>query len=45
VSGGFDMLPVDSDILPAPPQRVIRTRLSWPQVTPDFPPRNDFGGT
>lgn len=45
LSGAFDMLPVDSDILPAPPQRVIRTRLSWPQVMPDFPPRKDFGGT
>jgi hypothetical protein len=45
LAGAFDMLPVDSDILPAPPQRVIRTRLSWPQVAPDFPPRNDFGGT
>ncbi len=44
-AGTFDMLPVNSDILPAPPQRVMRTRLSWPQVVPDFPPRNDFGGT
>lgn len=44
-AGSFDMLPVDSSILPAPPQRVVRTRLSWPQVRPDFPPRNDFGGT
>jgi hypothetical protein len=45
LAGGFDMLPVDSDILPAPPQRVVRTRLSWPQVRPDFPPQTDFGGT
>lgn len=45
LAGGFDMLPVNSDILPAPPQRVMRTRLSWPQVRPDFPPRNDYGGT
>ncbi|TXC66959.1 hypothetical protein FSC37_17890 [Piscinibacter aquaticus] len=45
LAGGFDMLPVDSDILPAPPQRVVRTRLNWPQVAPDFPPRDDFGGT
>ncbi|HOY36389.1 MAG TPA: hypothetical protein PLG32_14680 [Piscinibacter sp.] len=44
LAGSFDMLPVNSDILPAPPQRVMRTRLSWPQVVPDFPPRNDFGG-
>lgn len=45
LAGSFDLLPVDSDILPAPPQRVIRTRLSWSQVAPEFPPRNDFGGT
>lgn len=45
LAGSFDLLPVDSDILPAPPQRVMRTRLSWPQVVPEFPPRNDFGGT
>ncbi|QTN22563.1 hypothetical protein HZ992_20865 [Rhizobacter sp. AJA081-3] len=45
LAGSFDMLPVNSDILPAPPQRVMRTRLSWPQVVPDFAPRNDFGGT
>lgn len=45
LAGSFDLLPVNSDILPALPQRVMRTRLSWPQVVPDFPPRNDFGGT
>ena len=43
--GQFDMLPVNDSILPAPPQRVRRTRLSWPSVTPDFPPRADYGGT
>jgi hypothetical protein len=45
LAGQFDMLPVNSSILPAPPQRVMRTRLTWPQVTPDFPPLKDFGGT
>jgi hypothetical protein len=35
LSGGFEM----------PPQRVRRTALSWPQVTLDFAPRKDFGGT
>ncbi len=45
LGGSFDMLPVDSSILPAPPQRVMRTRLTWPTVTPDFPPVKDFGGT
>jgi hypothetical protein len=43
--GQFDMLPVDDGILPAPPQRVRRTRVSWPSVRPDFPPRADYGGT
>ena len=41
----FDMLPVNDSILPAPPQRVRRRRVSWPGVRPDFPPRADFGGT
>lgn len=45
LGGSFDMLPEDSSILPAPPQRVMRTRLSWPTVTPDYPPLKDFGGT
>jgi hypothetical protein len=45
LSGGFEMLPVNVDILPMPPQRVRRTVLSWPQVTLDFAPRKDFGGT
>ena len=44
-AGQFDMLPVDDNILPAPPQRVRRTRISWPNVRPDFPPRDDYGGT
>ncbi len=44
-AGEFDMLPVDDHILPAPPQRVRRSRISWPAVTPDFPPRKDYGGT
>lgn len=43
--GQFDMLPVNDSILSAPPQRVRRTRVSWPAVTPDFPPRADYGGT
>jgi hypothetical protein len=43
--GSFDLLPQDSNILPAPPQRVRRTRVSWPAVEPDFPPRDDYGGT
>jgi hypothetical protein len=43
--GQFEMPPVDSAILPAPPQRLRRTRLSWPQVRPDFAPRMDHGGT
>ena len=45
LSGNFEMLPVNVDILPTPPQRVRRTVLSWPQVAPDFAPRKDFGGT
>lgn len=45
LSGNFEMLPVNVDILPTPPQRVLRTVLSWPRVTPDFAPRKDFGGT
>jgi hypothetical protein len=44
-AGQFDMLPVDDNILPAPPQRMRRTRISWPNVRPDFPPRDDYGGT
>lgn len=44
-AGQFDLAPVDDDILPAPPQRVRRTRISWPAVTPDYPPRDDYGGT
>jgi hypothetical protein len=44
-SGAFEMPPVDSAILPAPPQRLRRTRIAWPQVRPDFAPRNDYGGT
>jgi hypothetical protein len=44
-SGAFELPPVDSTILPAPPQRVRRTRIAWPQVRPDFAPRNDYGGT
>jgi hypothetical protein len=43
--GQFDMLPVNSDILPSNPQLVQRTRVTWPQVLPDFPPRQDYGGT
>jgi hypothetical protein len=44
-SGAFEMPPVDSTILPAPPQRVRRTRVAWPEVRPDFAPRSDYGGT
>jgi hypothetical protein len=44
-AGQFELHSENSDVLPAPPQRVKRTRLSWPQVTPDFAPRDDFGGT
>jgi hypothetical protein len=44
-SGAFEMPPVDSTILPAPPQRVRRTRIAWPEVRPDFAPRSDYGGT
>ena len=43
--GQFDMLPVNDSILSAPPQRVRRTRVSWPAVTADFAPRADYGGT
>ena len=43
--GQFDMTAVDDDILPAPPQRVRRTIISWPAVRPDFAPRKDYGGT
>lgn len=45
LAGAFEMPPVDSRILPAPPERMRRTRLTWPQVRPDFAPRRDFGGT
>lgn len=44
-AGQFEQLPVNSDLLPAPPQLVRQTRLSWPQVAPEFAPRDDFGGT
>jgi len=45
LGGSFEMLPQDSSILPAPPQRVRRTRLTWPTVVPDYPPLKDLGGT
>ena len=44
-AGQFDLPEVNSSILPAPPQLVRRTRVTWPQVQPDFPPRDDYGGT
>jgi len=45
LGGEFEMLPVESDILPGLPRLVQRTRVFWPQVQPDFPPRDDYGGT
>ena len=43
--GEFEMPPVESDILSGSPRLVRRIRVTWPQVLPDFPPRDDYGGT
>lgn len=45
IAGQFDMLPENSSLLPTPPQLVKRTAVTWPQVQPDVPPRDDYGGT
>ena len=45
MSGQFEALPAESDLLPTPAKRLQRTRLSWPLVRPDFAPRLDYGGT
>lgn len=44
-AGAFDLPPEPSDVLPAPPQLLRRTRLTWAAVEAACPPADTYGGT